>query len=240
MVIGTGSRIRALSLAACLTLSGCALGVDYGALPAGEFTGSVVVIWLGEGGPSGDGRFLFVPDPKQPLTFARANRNAPAAIIRPSIMYTDGGSIPRLAQAFKGFSPWGYAPAYMVHDWLFVANHCLTDGRTGPPYDRLRGLSFDESAKIIGEAIKGLVAADQVKRDDTAASLITAAVGTSYAKGLWDRPGACAEETVTEVDRALAERIVPGSSSVRTKPSFRIPDNDPRLRNARIVSRVGF
>lgn len=227
-----------LWLCAGLALGGCAAGINYPQLTAGRFSGYVVVIWLDEGGRDRGGRFLFVPDPDEPLTFTRANPNAPGAVVRPSMMYTDGGSIPKLAQAFNGFSPWGYAPAYMIHDWLFVAKHCLTDGRTEPRYQRLQAVTFEDSAAIIGEAIKALVESKHVKQDDTAASLITAAVGTNYAKDLWKRPGACTDETVTASDEALANKIVPGSSSVRSRLSFRT--NDPSLRKARIISRVGF
>lgn len=98
----------------------------------GEFHGSLFVMWVGENETSeGDGRFVFVPSRFDLLRFVRdteANPNATVRIIQPEIMYTDGGSIPRVVQPFRGFSPWGYAPAYMVHDWLFVARRCITDG----------------------------------------------------------------------------------------------------------------
>jgi len=121
--------VRALAGWGALVLAGCAsVDPDYASLMAGHFKGSLVVVWVGEGGGPGDGRFLYVPDPDDPLTFKRNDPKAPGAVIRPGIMYTDGGSIPKIAQAFRGFSPWGYAPAYMIHDWLFVARHCLKDG----------------------------------------------------------------------------------------------------------------
>ncbi len=44
----------------------------------GQFSGSVVVLWLGDGpGSQGDGRFLFVPQPNDPLRFTRPG-NPPA------------------------------------------------------------------------------------------------------------------------------------------------------------------
>lgn len=55
-----------------LALSGCAT-VDYLHTPAGHFTGSVFVMWVGEGNGSGDGNFLFVPDPRDPLILTRVN-----------------------------------------------------------------------------------------------------------------------------------------------------------------------
>lgn len=32
-------------------------------------------------------------------------------------MFTDGGSIP-VQFGLKNYSPWGYGPAFIVHDWL--------------------------------------------------------------------------------------------------------------------------
>ena len=81
---------------------------------------------------AGSGRFVYVPSPGRPLTFHRRSHDATVRTIVPEMMYTDGGSIPRQAQLFRGFSPWGFAPAYMVHDWIFVARHCLTDGTPTP------------------------------------------------------------------------------------------------------------
>ncbi len=74
---------------------------------AGQFSGSVVVVWLGDGdGTSGDGRFLFVPQPSDPLRFRRPGNPSKAAVVEPQMMYTDGGSIPTIAQGFKGLQPW--------------------------------------------------------------------------------------------------------------------------------------
>lgn len=109
------ARMAALGLA----LSGCAT-VDYLHTPAGQFKGTVFVMWVGEGNGSGDGNFLFVPDPRDPLIFTRADPQSLGGVIQPGLMYTDGGSIPKIAQVFNGFSPWGYAPGYMIQDWLFV------------------------------------------------------------------------------------------------------------------------
>jgi hypothetical protein len=114
------ARIVALAL----MLTGC-ITADYLRTPAGHFKGSVFVMWVGEGNEYGDGNFVFVPDPRDRLRFTRHNPQSHGAVIEPGIMYTDAGSIPKIAQVFKGFSPWGYAPAYMIHDWLFVGRHCL-------------------------------------------------------------------------------------------------------------------
>jgi len=99
------ARIAAL----WLTLSGCAT-VDYFHTQAGHFTGSVFVMWVGEGNGSGDGNFLFVPDPRDPLIFTRAHSQSHGAVIQPGLMYTDGGSIPKIAQVFNGFPRGGMRP----------------------------------------------------------------------------------------------------------------------------------
>ena len=202
------AAIAALLLA---VMSGCA-SVDFRDVPAGTFTGNVFVMWVGEGNASGDGRFLFVPDPRSPLTFRRKDISGPGAVIQPGIMYTDGGSIPRIAQIFNGLSPWGYAPAYIVHDWLFLAHHCLTDGDVDPRFQPVASVDFDVSARILAEAIHALVASRRVKPNDIAGQAITSGVDSIVARQLWDQRGACAASKVSERDLALAEAAIPGSS----------------------------
>lgn len=95
------------AVALALALGSCG-HVPYEDLPEGRFKGTLFVMWVGEGSASvGSGRFVFVPMPNDPLTFTRGHRNGTVEVIEPQIMYTDGGSIPKLAQAFEGFSPWG-------------------------------------------------------------------------------------------------------------------------------------
>src|SRR4051794_36106954 len=99
-------RFRLLaSLGLVTALSGCG-SVDFSTLPPATISGSLFVIWVGEGNESGDGNFLFVPDPKDPLIFKRADPHQHGAVIQPGLMYTDGGSIPKIAQVFNGLSPW--------------------------------------------------------------------------------------------------------------------------------------
>ena len=43
-------------------------------------------------------------------------------IIRPGDIETDGGSIPRLLWFQDGYSPWTFAPAYLIHDWMYEAH----------------------------------------------------------------------------------------------------------------------
>ncbi|MGL4636473.1 MAG: hypothetical protein ACRCWF_10860 [Beijerinckiaceae bacterium] len=249
-------RWIALILALTGGLTACATVTPYDDIKVGSFKGSVIVVWIGEGGSSGDGLFVYVPDPDDPLTFSRHSSKPIGSVIRPGIMYTDGGSIPPFAQSFNGFSPWGYAPAYMVHDWLFTARHCLIDGATNPEYQQLRNVTFSDSAEILGEAIRTLVAEKKVKKDDFAGSTITGAVASFVARELWDAKGACKKNQVTErhVRLALDAINVPApmtllrqneSARQQRMASFRrslaTQDVVPKRKDrSRVVSRVSF
>jgi hypothetical protein len=241
------AAVAALVALIGLSLSGC-VTVDYLRLPPGHFTGSVFVMWVGEGNQSGDGNFLFVPDPRDPLIFTRADPQSHGAVIKPGLMYTDGGSIPKIAQVFNGFSPWGYAPAYMIHDWLFVGRHCLVDGEPGSRFDQIRDVDFEDSAAILGEAIQALVVSNQVKPNDVAGQTITGAVDSIVARNLWDERGACAASAVSAKDRAAAEAAIPGSTTMLRRrnlniEAFELPPETPRAppaRPAKIVSHVTF
>ena len=225
------------ALVAVTMLCGCG-SIDYERLEAGTFKGGLFVMWVGEGGPSGDGDFVFVPDPGAPLTFTTGDGKRK---IRPPMMYTDGGSIPPAAKAFQGFSPWGYAPAYMIHDWLFTARRCLVDGDPDPRYAALKDVNFQESAEILGEAIKALVEAGVVKRRDVAGSAISSAVAGPIAKGLWDQRGQCQALKVRPEHRARAEAAIPGSSAFaeRRARGFGRAATHPGTR-AKIITRIGF
>ena len=231
---------RAVSVLLAAALAGCA-SVNFEQAPAGRFSGDLFVMWVGEGDSSGDGRFLFVPDPHAPLTFSRSDANGAGAVIKPGLMYTDGGSIPKIAQIFRGLSPWGYAPAYMVHDWLYVARHCLVDGDPDPRFTPVANVDFDESAKILAEAIKALMASRQVQSNDIAGDAITAGVDSFVARQLWDTKGACAESHVSARDLAAAEAAIPGSTRRLAITRGPVPAGPAvRARPARIVAKLSF
>src|SRR3972149_11225742 len=101
-----------LSMLASETAAQVKKGPEVGALK-----GALLIQWDREN------LFIYVPDPKDPLRFTTRDGRE----IKPGRMYTDGGSIPRLFVGFKGFSPWGYAPAYVLHDWLFHVHRCKQD-----------------------------------------------------------------------------------------------------------------
>ncbi len=243
------SLLRRLSVAILVTvLSGCA-SISFDDAQPGRFSGSLFVMWVGEGNASGDGLFLFVPDPNDPLTFSRKSPKAIAPTIRPGIMYTDGGSIPKLAQVFKGLSPWGYAPAYMIHDWLFTARHCLVDGENIERFKDLQGVDFDQSALILGEAIQTLIADRKVQRGDLAGNAITAAVDSAIARRLWDEKGACAGTKVKPEHIAAAEQAIPGSGAFLARTargnlrSFNLPVDAiraPPVKPAKLIMKMSL
>jgi hypothetical protein len=232
------------ALAMALTIGACS-SIDYRKLSSGQLSGSLFVMWVGEGDSSGDGKFLFVPDPRDPLIFRRPDPGASGGTIQPGIMYTDGGSIPKVGQAFKGLSPWGYAPAYMIHDWVFTAHHCIVDGSTESRFDQVRGMEFDDSVAILGEAIKALVETRRVAPNDVAPNAITAAVGSPVARNLWNEQGACKSLQVRAKDIVAAEAAIPGSTTkAHNLKTFRLPEaiapSIPAARPAKIVARVSL
>jgi len=151
MTCATGVRrrtplrtISALAAAVCasLALAGCAdlLEATFGALydrtDTGELKGKIIVQWVDHD------KFEFVPDPADPLIFRRRNGET----IQPQRMFTDGGSVPPALRAIKSYSPWGYAPAFIVHDWLFVMKQCGIAGNDQ--------FDVDKAATIMAEAMK--------------------------------------------------------------------------------------
>ncbi|WP_245294598.1 DUF1353 domain-containing protein [Rhizobium anhuiense] len=222
--------------------SGCTT-IDFDKLPAGSFSGTLIVMWVGEGALAGDGKFVFVPDPNDRLTFTRAEN--PSMPIVPGVMYTDGGSVPKIVQPFRGFNPWGYAPAYMVHDWLFTAHHCLEAGKKDPVYMAVADVGFDDSGRILGEAIQTLMAKKVVSKNDVAKTAITAAVRSPVARNIWDSgPKTCARDAVTPAHLVEIERAVPGSTADEARRrNLNIAMTVRTLRrpsNAVVVGRVSF
>lgn len=139
---GSSAVALATAVVAALSLTGCAeiLETTFGALydrtDVGELKGRIIVQWIEQD------KFEFVPDPADPLIFKRRNGET----IQPMRMFTDGGSVPPALRAIKSYSPWGYAPAFIVHDWLFVMKQCNLPGND--QYD------VDKAATIMAEAMK--------------------------------------------------------------------------------------
>jgi hypothetical protein len=102
-----------MSALAVVALTGCA-NQHYAKTDVGTLEGKLVVEWYEPD------KFVFRPDAKAPLKFTRRN----GEVIQPEAFWTDGGSIPRWFWALKNYSPWGYAPSYIIHDYLFATKYC--------------------------------------------------------------------------------------------------------------------
>lgn len=187
-------RFTAL-LALAAMLAGCTFN-DYDDLPSGEYSGKVFLYWVGGSTPFlGDGKFVFIPDPKDRLTFSYRPSRAPEKefVIIPEAIYTDGGSVPRIFAGVKGLSPWDYGPAYVVHDWLFVAKRCRSGGSTDPTYAFIDDFTFKDSAEMMGAGLKALIAS-KTKVPDAKTAALTIANTTSgfVSRSLWNRSETCA------------------------------------------------
>lgn len=161
-----------LSLVGSVTVSGCS-DIHYARVNRGTLKGKLTVRWIGPD------QFIFIPDTDDPLRFTRSNGD----IIKPGKMYTDGGSIPRILWAFRSYSPWGYAPAFIVHDWLFDMHHCQYEGHER--YD------VHEAALVMSEVLKTM---REDKPEDGPSKFVIysmfLAVDSSIASSLWDN-GKC-------------------------------------------------
>jgi hypothetical protein len=173
---------------------------------AGHVSGTLMVFWVGED------NFVYYPLYKtDPLRYRLPKRLAQELgydEIRPGIIYTDGGSIPPAVRGWAGFSPWGYGPAYIVHDWLFIAHHCIVLDRTEQhdPRDRgevekVRKVDFQASADILAAVIQALGKQGKVPTRNFAPKAIYTAVDSTIAENLWDthKPEACSPPTHDEV-----------------------------------------
>jgi len=155
-----------------LFLSGCA-SWHYSKTEKGQLKGKIIVEWLE---PE---KFRFVPDSNDPFTFVRSNGEQ----ITPGEMITDGGSIPRPVRVFRHYSPWGYTPAFIIHDWIFRMKYCKLDGYEN--YD------VDKAATIMSEVMKTMMEAT-VEKDKDAMYFMYEAVKTAPVKKIW-REGRCGQ-----------------------------------------------
>jgi hypothetical protein len=146
-------------------LSGCA-DLHYSQTKPGELKGKLLVQWIAAD------QFIFRPDENAPLTFTRYNNEQ----ITPGLMYTDGGSIPRPLWGVRNFSPWGYAPAFIIHDWLFTMKHCRLPG-----YERY---SLEEAAWVMSEVMKTMMEQEGV--DKFTLYAMFEAVSSRVAAEVWD------------------------------------------------------
>ncbi len=145
----------------------------YDRVETGELKGRLIVEWVDQD------KFIFIPDQQQPLTFTRKNKD----VIRPDRMYTDGGSVPPALRSIKSYSPWGYAPAFIIHDWLFTMKHCRIAGYEA--YD------LDKAATVMAEVMKTVMENPKYGGPNKLVLYsMYEAVRSSIAKGYWDN-GTC-------------------------------------------------
>ena len=149
-----------------------AMADTYERLHSGTLKGKLLIQWLEPD------VFLFIPDADNPLYFVRSDGTK----IQPKRLLTDGGSVPRPIWAFKKYSPWGYAPAFIIHDWIFHLKGCkLGDYQN---YD------LNTAADVMGEIIKTMMESGKVERDPVTVDLMTTAVRSSFAREQWEN-GRC-------------------------------------------------
>jgi hypothetical protein len=141
---------------------------NYERTPAGRLQGKLIVQWLEPN------QFLFLPDSAQPLTFIRSNGDT----IQPGRMLTDGGSIPRPLWILRSYSPWGYAPAFVVHDWLFYTKYCKIPG-----YDRY---DHHVAASVMAEVMKTMMQSGKVAVDKPTLLSMYLAVDSPVAESQWN------------------------------------------------------
>jgi len=165
-------------LAIALLLTGCA-EYHYNKTKPGELKGKLTVEWIEPDA------FIFRPDKNEPLTFTRYNKEK----ITPGLMYTDGGSIPRPLWAFRNYSPWGYAPAFIVHDWLFHMKHCQLPGN-----DKF---TADEAAWVLSEVMKTMM--EKQGSDKLTLYAVFEAVRSPIAENLWNS-GSCEQPRIRLFD----------------------------------------
>jgi len=208
--------------------------VDFDGTRAGEFDGAVSVYWVEQNaGSSGSGgRFVYVPVPGFELKFIRPKGETPA-VIAPGVMYTDGGSIPRVAQIFNGFSPWSYGPVYIVHDWLFAARRCVNDPDATPEQLKTREMEFQETVDIFVETLKTLQRDRRIVAQDFSQETVASVIAGPISRNLWARTDACDENALSERDQRIVDRILQGQKGLRTAQVPR-PDRDLVIDGVRV------
>jgi Protein of unknown function (DUF1353) len=140
----------------------------YDSFAVGKLSGKLVVQWIEPD------KFIFLPDKDVPLTFVRSNGDK----IVPGRMITDGGSIPRPLWILRSYSPWGYAPAFIIHDWLFAMKQCRIDG-----YERY---DHEKAATILAEVMKTMMEMKKVETDKLTLISMFTAVNSYIAEDLWN------------------------------------------------------
>ena len=165
------TAVSSLATALAFCTTPC-LADFYDTVKPGKLEGKLIVQWVEPD------VFLFLPDTKNPLSFTRADGSK----IVPGKMLTDGGSIPRPIWILRSYSPWGYAPAFIVHDWLFEQKHCKYEGHTK--------YTVSDAALIMAEVMKTMMEVKKVEVDRLTVWSMHTAVNSPIAVTLWEQ-GKC-------------------------------------------------
>lgn len=161
-------RAWAVALPLVLVLAGCVPYPFHDTAP-GVFEGDLVVRWVAPN------TFVFEPDPQRPFRFVRAD----GSVIEPGRIVTDGGTVPNALWGIEGMSPWGYAPAFVLHDWLFQRHRC----GLGPGDEA----AFQESVAVIAEALRTLMGDAPSTADLERYRAIVAVSAGPLARYHWER-----------------------------------------------------
>ena len=139
-------------------------GKFYPDFPVGKFEGEPFLVWVQPD------IFRMEPQPK-PFRFIRSD----GEVIEPGKMFTDGGSIPRALWFVKDLSPWAYAPAFLIHDWLFDCHHAGTTQK-----------KFEEVRDIMLEGVHTLMETGVCQANRLAFDLIYAGIDSFVARRVWN------------------------------------------------------
>ena len=229
--------MRHLILTLCLFGAACGPSRYVDAAADSTLQGELLVMWLDDGGVAEDrkGRFVFVPSPAKPLRLVRQDVDFP--VIEPGRMQTDGGSIPAAAQVFRGLSPWSYAPAYILHDYLFLARACARTGQAqDAPLPGIAEMPFETTGDILAETIKALQREGRVSKDDLAPLAISSAVNGSISRSKWEGERACTP--LSDIDNLRIDAVFSPAAAGRLRGMNEESGED--LPKAEIVGAVSF
>ena len=135
--------------------------------------------WIPPGASwNGPDLFEFIPKATDPFGFVRQSGEA----IWPQNMITDIGTIPRLAGVLlRGLTPWGYAAAFLVHDWEFEQHHCRRTAKT-----------FEQVRDTMMECVKTLMETGLAPKSQVNFWLLYQGINSAVARKYWDRdPPSC-------------------------------------------------
>lgn len=145
------------------TLSACSSQKFYNKVQAGTIIGNPYVKW------EEPNKFELENHLVRPFAFRRHN----GELITPRPIKTDGGSVPRALWNRKGFSPWTYAPGYLIHDWLYEANRRRVPGGNSLKKEALY-YDKEKSDWILAEVIKTQMESDKKAYKDPSPARLAA------------------------------------------------------------------